>query len=36
MLRFVCSASKLIAVLIGISGGSFRFSTEGPVMAVEN
>ncbi len=36
MLRFVCSASKLIAILIGISSGSFRFSAEGLVMAVES
>lgn len=36
MLRFVCSASRLIAILIGISGGSFRRSAERLVTAVEN
>ncbi len=36
MLRFVYSDSKLIAILIGISGGSFRRSAERLVTAVEN
>ena len=35
MLRFICSASKLIAILIGISSESFRYSAERLVMAVE-